>query len=156
MGNRDALVQARVDARPVRFPAALDHPPSGVHSAVGIGEREHVAVAEPLHHAAGVSTLLGHDPRELLDRVERRLLALPLGVRGEVLQVAKEDRHLGGAGKRLAPGPRLGLAHRDLGELLLEQPPVERHEVGGGEGKQALECPVDLGQRGDPVAALRP
>src|SRR5256714_4342716 len=124
----DAVVEARVDARAVVVLVAADDPPGRVDRVERLRERQQVAVAEPLDDPAVAPDLLGHRQREALDRLDGGLVALAVGVGGEVLQVAEEDGDLDGARQRDAARSRLRLADRHLRELALEQPPVEGDE----------------------------
>jgi hypothetical protein len=117
----------------------VDDPRAGLDRELGVRVGAHESVAEQFRQADFRSSFLRHDRGEVVDDPDRSGIALAVGKRREVLQVAEQERDLDGRQRATGLGGQRQLTEDDLGGLALEPAPVHGREEGVGHGQQPLQ-----------------
>ena len=118
---------------------AGDDPGARLDRELGGRVGAHEAVAEELREPGLGPTLTRHDGGELVNDPHGGGVADAVGVGGEVLEVAEQERDLDRGGRPGDGGGDRRLAEGDLGELPLEPAAMHGGEHDVGDRKQLLD-----------------
>src|SRR5207302_3700601 len=92
--NCAPVMHARVDSRLIWCAHGVDDSCPGLYREPRLRVGTHEAVAEQFGHTRLGSLLVAHDLGEALDAPDGGIVAEPIRERGEVLQVAEQQRYL--------------------------------------------------------------